>query len=101
MKLNNKDRFICDPCILGKTTQSKNKMPAVRAKFPLEMLSSDLCGPMDPISSDGFKYVISFIDNYSGYVFVYFIKQNSGATKALKMFLADVAHFGKIRCLLI
>ena len=84
MKINNKDRFICDPCILGKNTQSKNKMPAVCAKFPLEMISSDLCRPMDPISRDGFKYDISFIDNYS--VFVYCIKQKSDATKALNFF---------------
>ena len=41
-----------------------------------------------------------FIDNYSGYVFVYFIKQKSDATKALKNVLAEVAHFGKIRYLL-
>ena len=49
-----------------------------------------------PVSTEGFKYVISFIDNFSGYIFVYFIKQKSDATK----FLVDVAPFGTVRNLL-
>ena len=32
---------------------------------PLEVICSDLARPIDPIWKDGFKYVNSFIDEYS------------------------------------
>ena len=100
MKINSKQDFLCEPCILGKQTESISKKPAIRAKYPLEFVSSDLCGPIDPVSPDGFKYAISFIDNYSGYIFVYFIKQKSDATNCLLKFLADISPLGKVNCLL-
>ena len=100
MEITGKNDFQCEPCVLGKQTQSISKKPASRAKYPLDFVSTDVCGPIEPVSSDGFKYVISFIDNYSGYIFVYFIKQKSDATNCLVKFLADVSPLGKVNCLL-
>ena len=100
MKIGNKNSFDCESCILSKQTKTMYKIPSIQAKSPLEMVGSDLCGPIMPVSTEGFKYVISFIDNFSGYIFVYFIKQKSDATKALQKFLADVAPFGTVRNLL-
>ena len=100
MKIANKEELNCTPCILGKHTNNISKGPSERAKAPLEMVSSDVCGPITPVSADGFRYVISFIDNYSGFMFVYFLKKKSDATKALLKFIADVSPFGKINKLL-
>ena len=86
VEITGKKDFQCEPCVLGKQTQSISKKPASRAKYPLDFVSTDVCGPIEPVSSNGFKYVIYFIDNYSGYIFVYFIKQKSDATLPCKMF---------------
>ena len=38
------------------------------------MVHTDLAGPVSTESIDGYKYVQSFTDDYSGAVFVYFLK---------------------------
>ena len=55
-----------------------------------------MCGPITPASQDGFKYAIVFIDNFTGYTFVYFIQSKSDSTKALLKFLADITPYGKV-----
>ena len=96
----NKSDFVCEPCILGKQTKSFNHELSERATQPLEFVSTDLCGPITPMASDGFEYVISFTDNFSGYVFLYFIRKKSDAARALRKFLADASPIGKVRNLL-
>ena len=39
----------CETCILGKMTQSRNRNPDVRSKVPLELVHTDLAGPIDPM----------------------------------------------------
>ena len=95
-----KQDFICEPCILGKQTKTFNHEISSRATKPLEFVSTDLCGPLTPISYDGFEYVISFTDNFSGYIFLYFIRKKSDAARALQKFLADVSPIGNVRNLL-
>ena len=100
LKIDGKKDFICEPCILGKQVQTVNHEPSRRATEPLEFVSTDLCGPITPVSSDGFEYAISFTDNFSGYIFIYFIRKKSDASRALLKFLADVSPIGKVRNLL-
>ena len=96
MKISSISEFECESCILGKQTQFTSKKTACHAKYPLEFVSSDACGPIEPVSSDGFKYVVSFVDNYTGFIFVYFMKQKSDATQCIKKFLADFSPMGKV-----
>ncbi|CAB4006338.1 Hypothetical predicted protein [Paramuricea clavata] len=58
----------CDTCVLGKMTQCRNRNPDVRSKAPLELVHTDLAGPVDPMSKDGFRYTVAFTDDYSGAV---------------------------------
>lgn len=100
MKIGKKQDFVCEPCILGKQTQQISRKPSTRATQPLEFVCSDVCGPIQPESRDGFRYVISFIDNFTGYIFLYFCLLKSDATKCLEKFLADIAPLGNVQCLL-
>ena len=43
----------------------------------LELIHSDLCGPMNVESIGGSKYVLTFTDDYTRYVTVYFLKSKS------------------------
>ena len=90
-------RLDCETCILGKMTQSRNRNPDVRSKVPLELVHTDLAGPIDPMSKEGFRYSIAFTDDYSGVVFVYFLKNKSDTVKATKKFLPDSSPFGTVK----
>ena len=63
----------------------------------LDVVYSDLAGPIDPIGKDGFKYVINFVDEYSGCTFCYCLKQKYDAVKLTEKFISDVAPYGKIK----
>jgi len=91
MKITDKANFDCDVCTLGKMAQFRNRSPDARASAPLQLVHTDLAGPISPVAKDGFRYAISFIDDYSGVMFLYFLKQKSDAVAATERFLADVA----------
>ena len=89
----------CNVCLLGKMTQSRNRTPRCRSTVPLALVHTDLAGPIEPVSTEGFRYTIVFTDDYSGVVFVYFLKNKSDTVEATERFLADSAPFGKVKCL--
>ena len=89
----------CNVCIEGKMTQSRNGNPDARATAPLELVHTDLAGPIDPVSREGFRYSIAFTDDYSGAVFVYFLKSKSDTVAATQKFLADTASYGEVKCI--
>ena len=49
------------------------------------------------MSKEGFKYSIALPDDYSGVVFMYFLKNKSDTVEATKKFLADSAAFGTVK----
>ena len=42
---------------------------------------------------------LSFADDYSGIIMIYFLKQKSDTLETTKQFLADTAPIGKIKCI--
>lgn len=44
-------------------------------------------------------YAISFSDDYSGIIFVYFLKQKSDTTRITERFLANSAPYGSVKCI--
>jgi len=87
----------CDVCVLGKMTQGRSREPRSRSSVPLELVHTDLAGPVDPVSNEGFRYAQLFTDDYTGTMFVYFLKQKSDAVEATEKFLADSAPWGKVK----
>ena len=73
----NANKSICEGCMTGK--QHPLPHPKNSLSFTtdvLEMIHTDKCGPMDMDSIGGSKYCITFIDDFSRYVCVYYLKQN-------------------------
>ena len=99
MNITDKTSKICETCTLGKMTEFTSQLPDEKAKLPLELVHCDLAGPVDPVSIDGYRYALSFTDDYSGLIMTYFLKQKSGTIESTKKFLADVSPFGKVKCL--
>ncbi|KAA0040688.1 gag/pol protein [Cucumis melo var. makuwa] len=64
----------------------------LRAKTPLELVHSDLCGPMNVKARGGYEYFISFIDDYSRYGHVYLIQNKSDSFEKFKEYKAKVEN---------
>lgn len=92
-----KKDFECETCIMGKMSQYRNRAPDKRATRNLELVHCDLAGPIDPIARDNFKYAISFVDDYSGIIMVYFLKNKSDTVAATERFLADSSPYGNVK----
>ena len=97
MRVTNYEEIECMLCTEGKMCQMRNKTPDVRAKAPLDFVHLDLAGPIDPTGRDGFRYALSFVDDFSGIIMIYFLKSKSDAREALQQFLADCAPLGKVK----
>ena len=55
---------VCSSCVLRKHHRD-NKHASWHASVPLELMHNDLCGPLPSASFSGFKYFLTFIDDYS------------------------------------
>jgi len=49
--------------------------------FPLELIHTDVVGPMDVETIDGERYALTIIDEFTGYSSVVLLKQKSEAAK--------------------
>ena len=62
----------CESCLKGKMSKSPFNKNGERAKETLELIHSDVCGPMSTHARGGYLYFVTFIDDYSrvGYVYL-------------------------------
>ena len=93
----------CQICIEAKQTQQPHKQQRKRAKRPLELIRSDLFGPVNPASHDGMRYVLTFIDDFTHFTVSYTIKSKSEVLYFFKIYEAmKTAHFNtrisRFRC---
>lgn len=49
---NDKSNQNCEICTLGKFTQSRNRQADAKATTVLELVHTDLCGPIEPADKD-------------------------------------------------
>lgn len=92
IKLSKTGNQICTTCLEGKMSRQSFKNIGTRASELLQLIHSDLCGPMETSSIGGAKYYITFIDDYSRRVFVYFLKNKSEALDKFKEFKSFVEN---------
>jgi transposase InsO family protein len=76
---------ICTDCMVGK--QHRDAIPKRslwRASQRLQLVHADICGPIKPVSNSKKRYFISFIDDYSRKVWIYFLVEKSEAFTIFK-----------------
>ncbi|KAL5569925.1 hypothetical protein UlMin_026500 [Ulmus minor] len=61
-----------------------------RVEGLLELVHSDICGPMSIKARGGYKYYVTFIDDYSRYGYVYLMHRKSETFDKFKEFRAEV-----------
>ncbi|KAJ1704767.1 hypothetical protein LUZ63_004546 [Rhynchospora breviuscula] len=84
-----KEIGLCEGCVYGKQIRlpfPKNQL--MRAKRVLELVHTDLCGPMETESLGGSRYFLLFIDDFSRMSWVYFLSNKSETFHTFKKFKA-------------
>lgn len=82
---------VCEGCIYGKHQRASfPNGKSWRAKKPLQLVHSDICGPMQTPSLSNSKYFLLFIDDFSRICWVYFLKSKSEAFSEFLIFKAQV-----------
>jgi len=78
---------LCKDCVIGK--QQRKSIPKKslwRATHKLQLVHSDICGPITPSTSSGKRYLITFIDDYSRKIWVSLLSEKSQAFVSFKNF---------------
>jgi transposase InsO family protein len=82
----------CQVCCEGKQTRLPFPSANHRSKKLLEVVHSDLCGPMETKSIGQAKYFLLFVDDASRMSFVYFLKEKNQALQRFKEFRGMVEN---------
>ncbi|OAE22908.1 hypothetical protein AXG93_2777s1000 [Marchantia polymorpha subsp. ruderalis] len=59
---------------------------ATRAQQPLELLHTDICGPLSSKSLSGSRYILTITDDFSRFSWLYFLKKKSETLVKFKQF---------------
>src|SRR4051812_48390069 len=76
----------CEACLMGKMTKTPFSGMMERAIDLLEIIHTDVCGPMSVASHGGYRYVLTFTDDLSRYAYIYFMKHNPKLWRSLRNF---------------
>ena len=79
----------CLGCIKGKQTNKSNK-GAKRSDTKLKIIHTDICGPFTTQCLNGQRYFITFIDDFTRYMYLYLLNDKSEALDAFKVYKAEV-----------
>ena len=89
----------CLDCIISKIKRKPHNKTTPMASTILEVIHSDLIGPVQPISIDGMKYILTFIDEFSRKSWIYLLKEKSEKVSTILYFLKYIEnhHGNKIK----
>jgi len=79
----------CESCLTGEGT-TKPFGKASRPSSSLELIHSDICGPMNVKARHMAFYFYTFIDDYSRYGYVYLLSHRCKELDVFKRFLVKV-----------
>ena len=79
-------------CAKGKNTKNTFPSSESKAKGILEIIHSDVCGPMSSSSLSGYVYYVSLIDDFSRKTWIYFLKNKDGLFNKFKEFKALIEN---------
>jgi hypothetical protein len=86
---------VCKGRAQGKNIKNHFTKRDSKAKEILELIHSDICGPMPSTSLSGYVYYVSFIDDYSHKTWVYFFKSKDEVLGKFKEFKALVENLSE------
>ena len=67
----------CESCLLGKMTKDLFTGHSERANELFNLIHTDVCGPLSSNDRGGYKYFITFTNDFSRYGYVYLMRYKS------------------------
>ena len=81
---------LCKNCQIGKMGKTSFKRKKYQYEDIIEIMHTDLCGPIGVESYSGEKIFILFVDDYSRMMIVMYLREKSEAFEKFKWYLARV-----------
>ena len=82
----------CEPCLMGKMTKTPFSGTMERAADLLEVIHTDVCGPMNIEARGMYRYFLTFTDDLSRYGYIYLMKHKSETFEKFKEFQSEVEN---------
>jgi histone deacetylase 1/2 len=90
---SNKTPFLpCTICCIGKSHRLYAPISSTIYTKPFEVIHCDLWGPAPFTSYYGYNYYITFVDTFTKYTWIYFLKNKSDAIRAFTQYLALIKN---------
>lgn len=83
-----KNELDCEICIRGKMTRTPFPTTSARNSKLLEIVHTDVCGPMRVESNGRARYIVTFIDDYSRWCEIRLLKRKDEVLDAFKEYKA-------------
>lgn len=85
-----KTEKLCETCMKAKQSRLPFNGQKIRTKRPLELIHTDLCGPVDPPTWDRKRYILTLIDDYTHFTMVYLLKNKHETAETVKEYVQQV-----------
>lgn len=103
LKISKADNFQCETCIMAKHEKKPFKGHITRATKPLQIIHTDVCGPITPKTWDNKRYILTFLDNFTHFTVVYLLETKAQVYNFFQSYEAMVTSkfshkIMKLRC---
>lgn len=88
LDLSRRDFTPCDSCELGKLSQHPSTSPFHRSPGVLNMIHSDIMGPIHPPTPSGAQYILTFVDDHTRHNVIYLLRCKSETFGRFKQYKA-------------
>ncbi|KAL0325380.1 UNVERIFIED_CONTAM: Retrovirus-related Pol polyprotein from transposon TNT 1-94, partial [Sesamum radiatum] len=93
LEIDNLDNLpACESCLKGKMNRKPFVGQSKLANSLLDLIHTDVCGPLNTQTRGGFSYFITFTDDHSRYGYVYLMRYKSEAFVRFKEFRLEVEN---------
>ncbi|KAL0378462.1 UNVERIFIED_CONTAM: Retrovirus-related Pol polyprotein from transposon TNT 1-94 [Sesamum radiatum] len=93
LEIDNLDHLpTCESCLKGKMTKKPFVGQSAIANSLLDLVHTDVCGPLSIPARGGFSYFITFTDDHSRYGYVYLMRYKSEAFGRFKEYRLEVEN---------
>ena len=93
LKIGSKEGGICECCETNKSKRRLVPKDAVtRANEVLEIVYTDVLCPIANASAESFKYAFGFVDSFSQFIKVYFMRSRDEVLEKFQQFGSDIGN---------
>ncbi|KAL0402188.1 UNVERIFIED_CONTAM: hypothetical protein Slati_4248700 [Sesamum latifolium] len=82
----------CESCLKGKITKKPFVGQSSITNSLLDLVHTDVCGPLNTPARGGFSYIIIFTDDHSRYGYVYLMRYKSEAFGRFKEYRLEIEN---------